>query len=104
MIDDVQLDNSGFQQLQRPPQTSLGWLGAGKRDQLCLCLAVKDALARRVGRVLAGQGSLQTFFHQLLSGASNGVGAGLQRLSNAAVAPTFTGCRCVSLQQYARLQ
>jgi hypothetical protein len=103
-IDDVQLHYRGLQQFQGPPRTPLGRLGTSKRDQLGLGGAIEDALSGRAGRVLAGQGGIQSALHQLLAGAGNGVDAGLQRLGDLTVALAFAGLRGVGLPQDACFQ
>ena len=49
--------------------------------------------------MLANQDGLEAFFHQLLAGPGNRIGAGIEGLGNPAVTPPFACCRGVSLQQ-----
>ena len=48
--------------------------------------------------MLADQHGLEAFFHQLLAGPGNRIGAGIERLGNLAVTPSFACFRGVSLQ------
>ena len=54
--------------------------------------------------MLAGQGGVEAALHQLLAGAGDRVGAGIQRLGDLAVAPRFASLRGVGLQQDAGFQ
>ena len=54
--------------------------------------------------MLAGQRGVDPTLHQVLTGAGDGVEAGIQRLGDLAVAPGLTGLRGIGLQQDARLQ
>jgi hypothetical protein len=49
--------------------------------------------------MLANQDSLKAFFHQLLAGPGNRIGAGIEGLGNPAVTPPFACFRGVGLQQ-----
>ena len=84
-IDNVQLHDRGFQQRQCPSLAPLRRRRAGQRDQLGLRGTVEDALSGGVGRVFAGQGSIEASLHQLLARAGDGVDAGIQRLGDPAV-------------------
>ena len=49
--------------------------------------------------MLANQDGLKAFFHQLLAGPGNRIGAGIEGLGNPAVTPPFACFRGVGLQQ-----
>ena len=49
--------------------------------------------------MLANQDGLEAFFHQLLAGPGNRIGAGIEGLGNPAVTPPFARFRGVGLQQ-----
>ena len=49
--------------------------------------------------MLADQDGLEPFFHQLLAGPGNRVGAGIEGRCNPAVTPAFASFRGVGLQQ-----
>jgi hypothetical protein len=51
--------------------------------------------------MLANQDGIEAFFHQLLAGLGNRIGAGIEGLGNPAVTPPFACIRGVSLQQRA---
>ena len=93
-----------LQQRQRPALAPFGWRRARQCNELGLSRSVEDALAGGVGRVLAGQRGVNATLHQLLTGAGNGVDAGIQRRGDLAVAPGIASVRGIRLQQDARLQ
>ena len=102
-IDDVQLYQGAFQQFRRPPRGP--WAARNRRGRSASPRRrIEDALAYRVGRMLAHQGRLQPHFHQLLTGARDGVRAGVQCRGDAAVAPSLPSFGCVRFQQDTRLQ
>jgi hypothetical protein len=51
--------------------------------------------------MIANQDGIEAFFHQLLAGLGNRIGAGIEGLGNPAVTPPFACIRGVSLQQRA---
>ena len=53
--------------------------------------------------MLADQDGLKPFFHQLLAGPGNRIGAGIEGLGNLTVTPSVATFRSVSLQQDACL-
>jgi hypothetical protein len=51
-VNNVQLHDRGFQQLQRPPNASFWRIGTGQGDQLGLGCPIEDAWPGRGGRML----------------------------------------------------
>src|SRR6266853_1428830 len=77
-------------------RTPLRRLGTGQGDQFRLRGPVKDARSGRGRRMLADQDGLEAFFHQLLAGPGNRIGAAIEGLGNLAVTPSFACFRRVS--------
>ena len=102
-IDNLQFDDELFQQLQRPRLAILWRFGTAQRDQFGFGGTVKDALSGRGWRMLAHQNGLKPFFHKLLAGPSNRIGADIEGSRDLAVAPSLTSIQGVSLQQDASL-
>jgi len=98
-LDDVQFHDGLLQQLQRPPLATLGRWRTGQGDQFRFRGPVEDARSGRGWRVLADQDGLEAFFHQLLAGPGNRIGAGIEGLGNPTVTPPVACFRGVGLQQ-----
>ena len=92
-----------LQQPQGPTRASLRGFGARQCDQSSFLLTVKNSRHRRPRPLLAAQNGLKALLNQLLACPIHRCSAGLQRLDDPAVAPSFASIRNVGLQQYPRL-
>src|SRR3984893_14849690 len=102
-IHNVEFHDLVLQQPQGPTRASLRGFGARQCDQSSFLLTVKNSRHRRPRPLLAAQNGLKALLNQLLACPIHRCSAGLQRLDDPAVAPSFASIRNVGLQQYPRL-
>jgi hypothetical protein len=79
-------------------------MGTRQRDQLGFLLAVKNRRHRRCRALLAAQDRLEALFDQLPAHPVDHRWAGIQRIDDAAVAPSLAEFRDIGFEQNPRLQ
>jgi len=101
-LDDLLLDKPVGQKPQGPARAALGRLAAADRDELCLLLAVQNALARRPTSFLAVDGRLKPLLDAALADVLRTAAADLQRLGDSLVGPRRAAIACVGLEEHSR--
>src|ERR1700726_103066 len=95
----MQFDDFILEQAQGPFGVPLRGWPACQRDQFCFRHAVENPWPGRVRVIFAGQHGFEAFLDQLPPSAKDVGDAGIQRLSDPAVAPTLALLRHIGLQQ-----